>query len=706
MSEKFERFGQYLILDHLLDGGMAKICRARILGEQADKIVAIKMVQEKYSKDESFKKMFLDEIKTTFGLIHPNIVQTYNSGLHQKQLFVAMEYCDGRNLKEFLDKLKEKSFVFPIEVSVFVTIQAAQGLHYAHTFTDKLTGKPMGIVHRDISPHNIMLNFDGSVKVIDFGIAKSESNSDATQAGTIKGKLSYLAPEYLEQLKLDSRYDQFALGITLWELLCSRKLFKASNDYAVFKKIQECKIPRPSSINPNVPEELDRIVLKALSKDRDKRYKSCEEFARDLNKFLYSHFPEFNPSDLSYFAKELFKEEIKVDREKLFEYGKINITPYEKDYRKELAGSLNESENDDFENKKSESNGPEFNFHEDEDFIPERKVKQDDKESSPIERKGASFTKSDDGTRKENELVFEDLDEEKNLKPKSVENPSLDKTAKSKNRTKLTSVKKNSKQTYASTGLNEPTLTTERSKTKSKTTVRREPPKMRERDNIETSEQSPLVKIAMITLVVGGSLLFAGKDKLLTMFKTNAPDEIAQIAKEVIEPESVKPILENKREPSSDTAEIKFKNINRTKDKVYVNGKIHELSVLNKIKVKKEEEPITIRIVRPGRVHDIWKDYMVTNDNEIKVRETPFSSYGYLITSRSCYNGTLHYDLFGEERVEEIPIRKRPGIEFPVGTNSESSEHEIFIQRENSDIKRSIKIKVSGNSVVDLCTLL
>ena len=254
MSDKrFERFGQYLILDHLLDGGMAKICRARILGEQADKIVAIKMVQEKYSKDDSFKKMFLDEIKTTFGLIHPNIVQTYNSGIHQNQLFVAMEFCDGRNLKEYLDKLKEKGYVFPIEVSAFVTIQAAQGLHYAHTFPDKLTGKPMEIIHRDISPHNIMLSFDGSVKVIDFGIAKSESNSDATQAGTIKGKLSYLAPEYLEQLKLDGRYDQFALGITLWELLCSRKLFKASNDYAVFKKIQECKVPRPSSINPNVP---------------------------------------------------------------------------------------------------------------------------------------------------------------------------------------------------------------------------------------------------------------------------------------------------------------------------------------------------------------------------------------------------------------------------------------------------------------------
>ncbi|EQC52650.1 kinase domain protein [Bacteriovorax sp. DB6_IX] len=337
-ERKFDRFGRYLILDHLVDGGMAKICRARFLGEQADKVVAIKMVQPQFSKDESFKTMFMDEIKTTFGLLHPNIVQTYDYGLQNDQLFVAMEYCDGRNLKEYLDQLKKRNFVFPVEISVYITIQSCQGLHYAHTFTDKLTGKPANIVHRDISPHNIMLTFDGSVKVIDFGIAKSETNSEATQAGTIKGKLSYLAPEYLDGHDLDPRYDLFAVGITLWEMLCSRKLFKASNDLAVLKKIQECKVPKPSSINPNVPEELDKIVMKALHKDRNKRYQTLEEFGRALNKFLYSTYPDFNASDLSYFAKELFKEEIKKDRERLYQFGQIDIKPYLEDMKREQEG--------------------------------------------------------------------------------------------------------------------------------------------------------------------------------------------------------------------------------------------------------------------------------------------------------------------------------------------------------------------------------
>lgn len=337
-ENKRERFGRYLILDHLVDGGMAKICRARFLGEQADKVVAIKMVQSQYSKDESFKTMFMDEIGITFDLIHPNIVQTYDYGVHLDQLYVAMEYCDGRNLKEYLDKLKERKFVFPVEISVYIITQVCQGLHYAHTYTNKLSGKSANIIHRDISPHNIMLTFDGSVKVIDFGIAKADTNSEATQAGTIKGKLSYLAPEYLEGEELDPRYDEFAVGITLWEMLCSRKLFKASNDLAVLKKIQECKVPAPSSINPNVPKELDEIVLKALHKDRNKRYEDLDKFNRALMKFLYTNYSDFNATDLSYFAKELFKEEIKKDREKLFEFGKIDIAPFIKDWKNEQSG--------------------------------------------------------------------------------------------------------------------------------------------------------------------------------------------------------------------------------------------------------------------------------------------------------------------------------------------------------------------------------
>jgi serine/threonine-protein kinase len=327
-KDEFQRFGKYLILDHLVDGGMAKICRANYLGEQANKIVAIKMVQPQYSKNPSFVQMFEDELKVTFGLLHPNIAQVYDYGMVDEQLYSAMEYVDGANLKQFLDRLKQKKFVFPVEISTYIISQVSQALHYAHTFQDKLTGKPFNIIHRDISPHNIMLTYDGSVKVIDFGIAKADSNSESTQAGTIKGKLSYLAPEYLEGLELDHRYDQFAVGITLWEMLCSRKLFTAKNDLAVLKQIQGCKVPKPSSINPNVPPELDEIVLRALSKDRSKRYENMDKLNRALVRFLYSNYPDFNATDLSYFAKQLFKEEIALDKKKFVDFGKIDLKPY------------------------------------------------------------------------------------------------------------------------------------------------------------------------------------------------------------------------------------------------------------------------------------------------------------------------------------------------------------------------------------------
>lgn len=334
-DKKFQRFGKYLILDHLVDGGMAKICRARYLGEQANKMVAVKMVQPQFSNDDAFARMFQDELNITFGMLHPNIMQVYDYGKTNGQLYTAMEYIHGANLKQYLDRLKERKVVFPVEISCYIISQVCLGLHYAHTFTDKLTGKPFNIVHRDISPHNIMLTYDGAVKVIDFGIAKANTNSEATQAGTIKGKLSYLAPEYLDGLELDARYDEFAVGITLWELLCSRKLFQANNDLAVLKQIQACKITPPSEINPSVPKELDAIVMKALSKDRANRYENLDQMNRALVRFLYSTYPDFNASDLSTFAEDLFKAEISKDRDRFVEYGKIDIQSFIDDMKQE-----------------------------------------------------------------------------------------------------------------------------------------------------------------------------------------------------------------------------------------------------------------------------------------------------------------------------------------------------------------------------------
>lgn len=345
-DKKFQRFGKYLILDHLVDGGMAKICRARHLGEQANKLVAVKMVQPQFSNDEAFVRMFQDELNITFGMLHPNIMQVYDYGKTNGQLYTAMEYIHGANLKQYLDRLKEKKVVFPVEISCYIISQVCLGLHYAHTFTDKLTGKPYNIVHRDISPHNIMLTYDGAVKVIDFGIAKASTNSEATQAGTIKGKLSYLAPEYLDGLDLDARYDEFAVGITLWEMLCSRKLFQANNDLAVLKQIQACKIIPPSEINPSVPKELDAIVMKALSKDRSHRYENLDQLNRALVRFLYSTYPDFNASDLNTFAEDLFKAEITKDQDKFVEYGKIDIQPYIEDMKQEESrtGKVNKKD--------------------------------------------------------------------------------------------------------------------------------------------------------------------------------------------------------------------------------------------------------------------------------------------------------------------------------------------------------------------------
>jgi serine/threonine protein kinase len=344
MSEsKLERFGKYLILDHLVDGGMAKICRARYLGEQSNKIVAIKMVQPQFSNDPSFVRMFQDELAVTFGLQHPNIAQVYDYGKVHNQLYTALEYVDGANLKQYLDRLKEKQVVFPVEISVYIISQVCQALHYAHTFTDKLTGKPLSIVHRDISPHNIMVTYDGAVKVIDFGIAKANTNSEATQAGTIKGKLSYLSPEVLEGLELDHRNDQFAVGITIWEMLCGKKLFSANNDLGVLKLIQACKIQPPSQINPMVPKELEAIVMKALSKDRELRFEDMDKLNRALIKFLYSQYPDFNQSDLGYFAKELFKEEIAKDREKFVAYGKIDVHSYIEELKQEEYSGIKDA---------------------------------------------------------------------------------------------------------------------------------------------------------------------------------------------------------------------------------------------------------------------------------------------------------------------------------------------------------------------------
>lgn len=668
-NKKRDRFGRYLILDHLVDGGMAKICRARFLGEQADKIVAIKMVQPQYSKDEAFKTMFMDEIKVTFGLLHPNIIQTYDYGVHLEQLFVAMEYCDGRNLKEYLEKLKERKFVFPVEISTYIISQACQGLYYAHTFRDKLTGEETNIIHRDISPHNIMLTYDGSVKIIDFGIAKSQKNTEATQAGTIKGKLSYLAPEYLDGLELDQRYDQFAIGITLWEMLCSRKLFKENNDLAVLKKIQECKVPPPSSINPNVPKELDEIVLKALSKDRNKRYENLDQMNRALMKFLYAKYPDFNSTDLSYFAQELFREEIKKDREKLFEFGKIDIKPYIEDLKKDMEGKIVE-----VQVQAPASPGLAI------DNTPIPKKEQildfgfDEVDTTKKSGRIKTATVKKTPTTKENTFPT---------------NTEAKKSVADKNKTQLTTLK-NGPQTKSSISIKAPSGSSGAAKV---TTF-----------NKKTQKKSSFATVAALLLVIAGTAFYIYKTQMMNQEVAVAPQPV----KKPVKIEGPKPASEPEFIDPNTKGKIVLTHFDRQKMQVFVDSERHDVDLLSSVEVPFRKEFI-LRVQIEGKKHFI-KQMSVDNKAavEVEIPEMPTIPYGYLNTSASCARGEITFELWGEKRKSPVPMYDSFGIPLPLQIDADGqpspATHIIYYKKETDAVERKIEITISReDETIDLC---
>ena len=667
---KRERFGRYLILDHLVDGGMAKICRARFLGEQADKVVAIKMVQPQFSKDEAFKTMFMDEIKVTFGLIQPNVIQTYDYGLNRGQLFVAMEYCDGRNLKEYLDKLKERKFVFPVEISTYIISQACQGLYYAHTFRDKLTGQEANIIHRDISPHNVMLTYDGSVKIIDFGIAKSQTNSESTQAGTIKGKLSYLAPEYLEGLELDARYDQFALGITLWEMLCSRKLFKENNDLAVLKKIQECKIPVPSSINPNVPKELDEIVLKALSKNRSKRYENLDQMNRALMKFLYAKYPDFNATDLSYFAQELFRDEIKKDREKMFEFGKIDIKPFLEDMKKEAERGSNNL-----------------------DFTAGGSPVAPANDSPGIKKEAILDFGFEKTEKKKNTITVK----KSAVAPKEKTNTSEDSTMSRKiadiNDSTMTNLKRGAG-TKSSTSAN----------------IKKEPTRVIKTDTKNSGKQKTSIGTyaAMMAFIMGGGFYF------YTSFIAEPEMEVAITAAPPVKHNDANRVPAQTA-PSPEmggTAKMMLTHFDKQKMQVFINGTKSDVDLLNSVMVP-VGAPFTVRIQIEGRKHFIKEMNLGNNSTfEVEIPETPAIAYGYIYTSPDCAaKGELRFEIYGEKRVSPVPMKQEFGVAFPLNLDEYGSlapaNYELFYKKTGEDIERKIEIKINKeDQSIDICELL
>ncbi len=327
MSQSLEQFGKYLLLEKVAAGGMAEIYLARSgAANGLNKFFAIKRILPQYSTNDEFVAMFKEEAKVAINLNHNNVVSIYDFGIEQSQFFLVMDYVEGRNLRQIINELKKTNKSFTIDQALFLIKETAAGLDHAHRCTDSTTGRPLNITHRDMSPQNIMVSFEGEVKVIDFGIAKAETDGEATKAGTLKGKFSYMSPEQAEGQPIDPRTDVFALGIVLWELLANDRLFTGSNEAAILRKVRDCQIPPIRKINPTVPQELERIVMKALAKDRNIRYQTAANFHRDLNRFLNTQYPEFSPQDFSLFVRECFKTAYQDGREKLVGYSKAKVS--------------------------------------------------------------------------------------------------------------------------------------------------------------------------------------------------------------------------------------------------------------------------------------------------------------------------------------------------------------------------------------------
>jgi serine/threonine protein kinase len=311
------RFGKYLLLDRLAVGGMAEIFLARQEGLQGfEKTLVIKRIRPHLSKQKSFVAMFLDEARLAAQLNHPNIVQIHELGQVGSSYFIAMEYVFGRDMARIIPKAERMGIAFPMVYALKIASSVCEGLNHAHQRTDAW-GNPLHIVHRDVTPENIFVSFDGTVKILDFGIAKARGQTGETTAGEIKGKLSYMSPEQALGNPLDCRSDIFSLGVVLYEWLTGFRLFTGDSEVAVLRSISEGKIYGPSYFKPDIPPEVEAVVMRALEKDREKRYPSAWDMQRDLDQLIGES--EFRPSSmhLANFLKQLFSDELEAERLRL-----------------------------------------------------------------------------------------------------------------------------------------------------------------------------------------------------------------------------------------------------------------------------------------------------------------------------------------------------------------------------------------------------
>jgi serine/threonine protein kinase len=307
-------YGKYLLIDKVGTGGMAELFMAKQTGLKGfEKVMAIKRILPHLTEDAEFISMFINEAKLAALLTHQNIVQIFDLGHIENSYFIAMEYVMGKDLRTILQRAKALNLPVSIGHALLIITKVCAGLDYAHRKKD-LTGRDLNIVHRDVSPQNILVSYEGEVKLVDFGIAKAASQSSETRTGILKGKLSYMAPEQAWGRPVDRRADIFAVGILLFELLTGHKLFKGDNDFNTLEKVREAKVePTPTSLNKQVAPELEAIILKALAREPDNRFQSASDLQTALEDHMSKKGYDFSTVRLAQYLQTLFQHDIEQD---------------------------------------------------------------------------------------------------------------------------------------------------------------------------------------------------------------------------------------------------------------------------------------------------------------------------------------------------------------------------------------------------------
>lgn len=303
--------GRYELAAQLARGGLATVYAARLRGDGGlRRTVAVKRLHAQFRTDGDITTMFLDEARVALRVRHANVVHAVDVVLHEDELFIVMEYVEGASLSQLLRNVGKAHEAVPLDIAVGIVAHVLHGLHAAHTTHDE-RGLALHIVHRDVSPQNVLVGADGIGRVLDFGIAKTVSQAHVTRANEIKGKLTYMAPEQLLGKPVTCKADIFSTGIILWETLTGHRLFYGDNDGAIIRSILEDPIPAPSTLNPAVSAELDAIVLHALERDPSKRFDTAEEMASRLEEVA----PIASPRTIGQWVKANAREELRVRAE-------------------------------------------------------------------------------------------------------------------------------------------------------------------------------------------------------------------------------------------------------------------------------------------------------------------------------------------------------------------------------------------------------